>query len=88
MPAKNQAKGKAGVGLSSNNGHAALTFAHEYALYRGVLSRVAEKLGVSRSYVSRVMRGERNSPQVHKALERAVEAIRERQAKIRRRRAS
>jgi transcriptional regulator with XRE-family HTH domain len=37
-------------------------------LYRGVYSRVARRVGVDPSYVSRVARGERVSPKVEKAL--------------------
>jgi CheY-like chemotaxis protein len=42
---------------------------HEpYAFFRGIYSRVARQLGVDRSYVSRVARGERRSEQVEDAL--------------------
>jgi transcriptional regulator with XRE-family HTH domain len=34
----------------------------------GIYSRVARKLGVDRSYVSRVAKGERNSPEIEDAL--------------------
>jgi len=34
----------------------------------GIYSRVARKLGVDRTYVSRVAKGERNSPAVEAAL--------------------
>lgn len=37
-----------------------------YSLYRGLYARVARRLGVDRSYVSRVARGERRSPQIEK----------------------
>ena len=37
-------------------------------LYRGVYSRVARRVGVDPSYVSRVARGERVSSKVEKAL--------------------
>lgn len=51
---------------------------HEpYVLFRGIYSRVARRLGVDRSYVSRVARGERRSEEVEKALRaelRRVEA--------------
>ncbi len=48
-----------------------------YVLFRGIYSRVARRLGVDRSYVSRVARGERRSEEVEKALRaelRRVEA--------------
>jgi CheY-like chemotaxis protein len=39
-----------------------------YALFRGIYSRVARQLGVDRSYVSRVARGERRSEEIEAAL--------------------
>lgn len=48
-----------------------------YALFRGIYSRVARQLGVDRSYVSRVARGERRSEEIENALRgelRRVEA--------------
>ncbi|HLK33186.1 MAG TPA: response regulator [Terriglobales bacterium] len=39
-----------------------------YALFRGIYSRVARQLGVDRSYVSRVARGERRSKEIEEAL--------------------
>jgi hypothetical protein len=39
------------------------------SLFRGVYSRVARKLRIDPSYVSRVARGERNSADISKALE-------------------
>lgn len=39
-----------------------------YALFHGIYSRVARQLGVDRSYVSRVARGERRSEEIEKAL--------------------
>jgi hypothetical protein len=43
----------------------------------GIYSRIARRLGVDRTYVSRVARGERRSPEVEAALiqdfERSVE---------------
>jgi len=44
-------------------------------LYRGVYSRVARKLGVDPSYVSRVARGERQSKSIEKALLAEVRRI-------------
>jgi transcriptional regulator with XRE-family HTH domain len=44
-------------------------FTHMAALYRGIYSRVADKLGVDPSYVSRVARGERESEKVRAALD-------------------
>lgn len=46
-------------------------------LFRGVYNRVAKRLGVDPSYVSRVARGERKSAAVEKALADEVGAIRE-----------
>lgn len=47
------------------------------SLFRGVYNRVAKRLGVDPSYVSRVARGERKSAIVEKALADEVRAIRE-----------
>jgi len=44
-------------------------------LYRGLYVRVARKLGVDPSYVSRVARGDRRSEQVESALGQALEEI-------------
>jgi transcriptional regulator with XRE-family HTH domain len=46
-----------------------------YQLYRGLYSRVARKLGVDRSYVSRVARGERSSPDIEAALKAEIKRI-------------
>ena len=46
-----------------------------YQLYRGLYSRVALKLGVDRSYVSRVARGERRSPEIESALQVELKRI-------------
>ena len=45
------------------------------SLFRGVYSRVARKLKIDPSYVSRVARGERNSPDISKALETELRRI-------------
>lgn len=47
-----------------------------YARYRGLYSRVAKQLGVDRSYVSRVARGERRSQRVEAALRAELKRIR------------
>jgi transcriptional regulator with XRE-family HTH domain len=47
------------------------------SLFRGLYDRVAKRLGVDPSYVSRVARGERKSAAVAKALAEEVEAIRD-----------
>jgi len=44
-------------------------------LYRGLYVRVARKLGVDASYVSRVARGDRRSTEVESALRQALEEI-------------
>src|SRR6266849_6864956 len=44
-------------------------------LYRGLYVRVAKRLGVDPSYVSRVARGERYSRQVENALHHEIEEI-------------
>lgn len=47
------------------------------ALFRGIYNRVAKRLGVDPSYVSRVARGERKSAEVEKALAEEVHLLRE-----------
>ncbi len=47
------------------------------SLFRGIYNRVAKRLGVDPSYVSRVARGERKSAAVEKALAEEVCALRE-----------
>lgn len=47
------------------------------AIFRGLYNRVARKLGVDPSYVSRVARGERRSPDILAALEDEMLIIRE-----------
>jgi transcriptional regulator with XRE-family HTH domain len=47
------------------------------SLFRGIYNRVAKRLGVDPSYVSRVARGERKSAVVEKALAEEVRIIRE-----------
>ncbi len=46
-----------------------------YRLYRGLYARVARRLGVDRSYVSRVARGERRSARVEAALKAELRRI-------------
>lgn len=57
----------------NRDGIAKLT--HAAALYRGIYSRVAIKLGVDPSYVSRVARGERASDKVRAALDSELAQI-------------
>lgn len=45
------------------------------SLYRGVYSRVAEQLGIDRSFVSRVAGGHRRSQRVERALLKEIERI-------------
>ena len=47
------------------------------SLFRGIYNRVAKRLGVDPSYVSRVARGERKSVVVEKALAEEVRVIRD-----------
>jgi hypothetical protein len=48
---------------------------NRHQLYRGIYSRVAQQLGIDRSYVSRVASGERKSEKVEKALARELQRI-------------
>jgi transcriptional regulator with XRE-family HTH domain len=45
------------------------------SLMRGLYRRVADKLGVDPSYVSRVARGERRSPKIEASLKREVSRL-------------
>jgi hypothetical protein len=59
---------------SSNNGHGnALLSWH--LLHRGVYARVARKLGIDASYVSRVAAGQRDSDKIRRALVTELERI-------------
>ena len=51
--------------------------------YRGLLTRVAGRLHLSRSYVSKVASGERRSARVEKALGDEMARIDKRQDKVR-----
>jgi hypothetical protein len=46
--------------------------------FRGIYARVARKLNVSASFVSRVARGERRSPAIEEALKVEIDALRRR----------
>ena len=46
--------------------------------FRGVYAKVARKLNVSASMVSRVARGERRSPAIEEALKLEIDALRRR----------
>ena len=61
-------------GDSSNNN---MTSIPSVSLFRGIYNRVAKRLGVDPSYVSRVARGERKSTVVEKALAEEVRLIRD-----------
>ena len=47
----------------------------QLTLYRGIYSRVARRLGVDPSYVSRVARGDRSSQAVQDALALEIQKI-------------
>jgi RsbT co-antagonist protein rsbRD N-terminal domain len=49
-----------------------------HALYRGLYVRIAQKLGVDPSYVSRVARGDRRSSEIEEALRQAQQEINQR----------
>ena len=46
----------------------------------GLYSRIARRLGVDRSYVSRVAKGERHSPQIEQALTNEFDRLQENEA--------
>jgi transcriptional regulator with XRE-family HTH domain len=54
--------------MKNRNGNSDKSSLRIPGLYRGVYSRVARRVGVDPSYVSRVARGERVSHKVEKAL--------------------
>lgn len=61
--------------ISSNgnaHGDALLSW---HLLHRGVYARVARKLSIDASYVSRVAAGDRDSPRIRKALVSELERI-------------
>ena len=47
----------------------------QMTMYRGIYSRVARRLGVDPSYVSRVARGDRSSQAVSEALQAEIQKI-------------
>src|SRR5271170_3553573 len=59
-----------------NSNHTTFAFP-VLSIFRGLYQRVAAKLGVDPSYVSRVARGERKSAAVLAALQEEMELIRE-----------
>ena len=54
--------------MKNRNGNSDKNALRIPGLYRGVYSRVARRVGVDPSYVSRVARGERVSSKVERAL--------------------
>jgi hypothetical protein len=63
--------------MNGDNLDSNMTSIPSVSLFRGVYNRVAKRLGVDPSYVSRVARGERKSVVVEKALEEEVRLIRD-----------
>lgn len=63
--------------MNGDNSHSSMTSIPSVSLFRGIYNRVAKRLGVDPSYVSRVARGERKSGVVEKALADEVRLIRE-----------
>ncbi|HEY2351622.1 MAG TPA: hypothetical protein VGH83_03860 [Candidatus Acidoferrum sp.] len=57
--------------------NSSMTSIPSVSLFRGIYNRVAKRLGVDPSYVSRVARGERKSVLVEKALADEVRVIRD-----------
>jgi hypothetical protein len=47
------------------------------AMFHGIYSRVARKVGVNEAMVSRVVHGERSSPEISKAVHNELRAIRD-----------
>lgn len=63
--------------MNGDNLDTNMTSIPSVSLFRGIYNRVAKRLGVDPSYVSRVARGERKSALVEKALAEEVRLIRE-----------
>jgi transcriptional regulator with XRE-family HTH domain len=63
--------------MNGDRSNDSMTSIPSVSLFRGIYNRVAKKLGVDPSYVSRVARGERKSAVVEKALAEEVRIIRE-----------
>jgi hypothetical protein len=63
--------------MNGDKTNSSMTSIPSVSLFRGIYNRVAKKLGVDPSYVSRVARGERKSAVVEKALAEEVRIIRE-----------
>jgi len=61
--------------VKSNSEHVKFSPLKRLALYRGIYSRVAEQLGIDRSFVSRVASGQRRSERVERALLKEIERI-------------
>jgi hypothetical protein len=59
---------------SNNNGHGSALLSW-HLLHRGVYARVARKLGIDASYVSRVAAGQRDSDRIRRALVTELERI-------------
>src|SRR6202020_1131060 len=63
--------------MNGDKGDSSMTSIPSVSLFRGIYNRVAKRLGVDPSYVSRVDRGERKSALVEKALAEEVRIIRD-----------
>lgn len=63
--------------MNGDKSDSSMTSIPSVSLFRGIYNRVAKRLGVDPSYVSRVARGERKSAVVEKALADEVRIIRE-----------
>ena len=63
--------------MNGDKGDSSMTSIPSVSLFRGIFNRVAKRLGVDPSYVSRVARGERKSALVEKALAEEVRIIRD-----------
>ena len=63
--------------MNGDNPDNNMTSIPSVSLFRGIYNRVAKRLAVDPSYVSRVARGERKSLVVEKALAEEVRIIRE-----------
>ena len=53
-----------------------MTLLHTYLAQRGLFARVAKRLGLDPSYISRVARGERQSERISQAIEAELNKMR------------
>ena len=61
--------------VTNDDEHIRFSKLNRLSLYRGIYTRVAEHLGIDRSFVSRVASGQRRSARVEDALLKEIQRI-------------